>query len=448
MLSLLVATGWILTAVFATLIIVPWLMGRRHLMSVWTFFLLGSINFLSMGMVQNARGINPGAFDDVIPRFITAMLVFYGIVAGIYLYPMRKPLQARLPAWPEDSDLKLAGAAVLMSLVGIAIGYAPAFPGVQVLYIVNGPMCIAGFCLAIILLRRRPFAISTWLILAFTFLCGLFNVFTFGTGRRELLALFLALPIAGYWMWLRNQKKVRSVIALGVLASAGILVVTSYASFRHADRHNESSTALALSRIQKIPQAVLEQVGNFTVFGEVGSVIDGQNAVFVGLLTLDFIDSNALEQEPLHALTFIASNPIPRSVWPGKPIGLGKILPVSTGNYRITWGPSIIGHCFYDGGWPVLVFYACLLGGFIRYVDQRLLQDPENPWQIALLASVVGHVLGFARGDCGTFAVNILGPVVVISACLHVSRHFVGARLPRWFQTPEGARAAAVGGAA
>ena len=443
MVSLLIACGWLLTATFAALIIVPWARGRRHLMSVWTLFMLGSINFLSMGMVQNARAFRENAFPQAIPVFLVAMFVFYGIVAVIYLYPMRQPVRARWPQWPADSDGHIAGAAVALAALGVAMGFTPGFQGAQVAYIVNGPMCIAAFCLAIILVRRRPVSLLTWLIVAFTFFAGLFNVFTYGTGRRELLALFMAVPIAGYWLWLRNQKKVRSVVALGVLASAAIVVVTSYASFRHADRHNESATALAVSRIQKIPEAVVERVANFTFFGEVGSVIDAQNAVYVSLLTIELIEEGALNRQPLHTLQFIATNPIPRRFWTGKPIGLGKILPVSLGNHRITWGPSVIGHSFYDGGWPALIFYAVLLGGVIRYLDLRMMQDPNNPWQIALLASVSGHILGFARGDCGTFGVNILGPLVVISLGLHLSRHYVGARLQRWFQAaPQPAGAA------
>ena len=428
MLTLLVLSGWLLTAVFAALILVPWITNRRHLVSVWTFFLLGSINFISMGMVQNARGIQRGEFDREIPIFLAATVLFYGIVAAIYLMPMKKPAPAAWPKWPQDTNANLVKVALGFAIGGILAGFAPYVPGAQILYILNGPMCIAGFGVALALLWRNPLNPFFWIVAFVCFCAGLFNVFTFGTGRREVLALFMMLPIVGYWMYFRLAPKGRTVIGIGVLGMVAVLVVTAYATFRHSRETDSGTATRALQRIQMLPGAIAERAQNITLFGEIGSVIEGQNAIYVALQAQWMIDRGLLETDPLATLKFIVVNPVPRAIWPDKPIGLGKILPLAVGNPRITWGPSVIGHCFYDGGWPVVVLYAGLLGFTIRYLDLRMLQDPANPWQVAIIGCVNGHMIGFARGDCGTFGVNILGPLVILSLILHASRVLMGAR--------------------
>ena len=214
-----------------------------------------------------------------------------------------------------------------------------------------------------------------------------------------------------------------------MLGSIGLLAVTSYASFRHSDRHNESSTQLALERVQKLPEAMLKTVTEFSLFGEVGSLIDGQNAIYCALLTIEMTETEeSLDHEWFHMPIFIATNPIPRSIWPGKPEGLGKILPETQGEHRVSWGPSIIGHCFYDGGWIMVILYGLGTGWSIRWIDGLMFQDPDNPWQIAFLASVSGHIIGFSRGDCGIFGINILGPIVLMFAALFAMRYTLGLR--------------------
>lgn len=426
MTTLLTISGWIFTAVFACLILVPWWFGRRHLISFWTIFLAGSINFLTMGMVQNASGLENSLVLRATPKFLLAMALFYGIASAIYLFPMKKRAAAGWPRWPVDSPQVLGAACLLLSAGSILAGFAPYFPGVQLLFVVNGPASIAAFCLGLIMLVRKPGSPFSWGLVTLGFMTALFNSLTFGTGRRELLGVFLVLPVVGYWLVLRTRSKSGSLLALFVLGFAAIIVVTAYASFRHADREADSAASRAITRIQKMPEAIYNRLTDFRVFGEVGAVFDGQNAVMVSLLTIDLIDSGELEQKPLHTLGYVVSNPIPRSFWRDKPIGLGKILPVLRGNDRVTWGPSVIGHSFFDGGWPVLILYASMLGFGIRYLDLRMLQDPLNPWQLAVFSSVSGHVLGFARGDCGTFMINIVGPIIVLSLILHVFRNFTG----------------------
>ena len=165
MLSLLFYAGWVFTLIFAAAIFVPWLKGSRHLVSGFTFFMAGSVNFLSLGMIQNARGIGLAEFTTQVQTFVLAMAVFYGCLFLVYFWPRRNAQPRQRGKWPVDSEASLRTAAVGLSIAGTAIAFCPiAFPGIQVLFILNGPMTFCGFALALILLLRNSGSVANQLI--------------------------------------------------------------------------------------------------------------------------------------------------------------------------------------------------------------------------------------------------------------------------------------------
>ena len=204
-------------------------------------------------------------------------------------------------------------------------------------------------------------------------------------------------------------------MGLVILGSIGMLAITAYSTQRHGNDDGETTKDRAVRRLIKLPAAMVDTALNFKLFGEQGALFDGQNAVWCGLLTIQLTERGQLARDPFATPVFVAVNPIPRSLWPEKPIGLGKILPQSMGEPVVTWGPSLIGHSFYDGGWPIVFLYGLGCGLGLRFLDLRMLDDPTNPWRIVVFTSVLGHFIGMPRGDCGTFLVNILGPIVLIS---------------------------------
>ena len=429
MYTTLIAFGWIFTALFGAMILVPWMLGKRHLVTFWSLFLIGSINFLSLGMVQNAEGLSQLNLETETWMFVLSMFLFYGLAAAVYFRPLKRPIGASLLRYPLDTNLTIGTVAVAFAIGGIILGRLPHFPFVQFLLILNGPMSIAAFALSVLLLYRTPGSPLTWLVIGISFPLGLFNVFTYGTGRRELLALLMAIPIVAYWVHFRMRPIGRTAFALVILGSVGALAVTAYAGFRHSDRDNDSSTELAINRIKRLPTAMVEVATDFSLFGDVGSLIDGQNAVHVSLLTIQLTETErTMERDILALPKFILANPIPRRFWPSKPIGLGKILPVTQGWRRVTWGPSVIGHAFYDGGWWTVVLYGLATGWIIRWLDQVMMFDPENPWLIAMFASISGHAIGYSRGDCGTFAINLLGSMFLLYLILNILRILSGMR--------------------
>lgn len=432
----LVLTGYILTPVFASLIIVPWLLGRTDLVSAWSLFMLGSINFISLGLIQNGRAISGHEYGEYVNEFIAAVLVFYTLLALVYLWPRRakRTLLPRWIKWPQDHFKGMAFVAVSLGTISLVMAVAaPGFQGSQIIYVVRTPLAIAGFASAMHLLWRSPTRPDAWLISAFCFATALAVTLTWGTGRRELLALLVTVPAIGYWVRFRYQKRKKTLIWLSALGFAGLVVITSYQSFRHDVRQEQASTTRerVMTRVSKFPSAIVETVSNWSwIGGSSGpNAFDTQNAIDAGLLTMIALDKyRSIERYWFHTPVYIAVNPVPRSVWPGKPMGLGKTLPLAYGNTRISWGPSIIGHCFYDGGWPVVFMYAFALGVALRWFDASLASDPTNPWPSVLLLSVAGHIIGLSRGDIGNFGVQIVGMIIIIPIVLNCLRPLTGTR--------------------
>lgn len=427
----LIVTGYLLTIAFVLLIFIPWWRGRTDLISYWSLFLFGSLNFIALGMIVTPAGFNPvlAAWSS---RYAAATILFYAIFVVVYLWPIRSAIEVRprWMVWPSTQPYALMVIAVALSVCGLLASAAPAVQGAQIIFILRGPLAIAGFATALVLCLRNPRNLIFWGVAVFCFAIGVYSVLTWGTGRRELLALFLALPGVGYWAYFRYKPKRPTLVGLLVLGLAGAVVVTSYQSFRHEDREASSTQSRVIERVQKFPEAISSTVTNWKWFGEAGAAFDTQNAIFAGLQTMRQIDNGKLERHWFHTPMYIVANPIPRAVWPSKPSGLGQILPQSTGEYVVTWGPTIVGHAWYDGGWAVLVLYALVLGRFVRFLDLQLCADPTNPWPYILLCAASGHVIGFARGDCGGFAVQVLGVLVLIPLLLTFLRYFTGNRTP------------------
>ena len=122
--------------------------------------------------------------------------------------------------------------------------------------------------------------------------------------------------------------------------------------------------------------------------------------------------------DPLHSLRYYLTMPIPRELWPGKPEGLGLLLPdqallggVSRG---FSWGPGLVGHLFHDLVYLALPLYAIILAFAFRYADERLESANEDPLVVAVFGCALGQLWGFPRGDLGLFAFHLTAGMVAV----------------------------------
>ncbi|HYO26090.1 MAG TPA: hypothetical protein VEQ85_14200, partial [Lacipirellulaceae bacterium] len=140
--------------------------------------------------------------------------------------------------------------------------------------------------------------------------------------------------------------------------------------------------------------------------------------------------------------------PIPRVLWEEKPRQIGLTLPYDSGildqrTARTNWGPGIVAHGIHDGGMAVLLLYAVLAGGLVRYVDELLLRHPGNPYLMGFLGGASVQIVGFTRGDIATMFPLALLCYVVLLAMVWGTRAVLGTP-QSW--TPLPARNYAAGG--
>lgn len=434
----LIVTGWLLVLGFGGLVLLTWWKRKTHLFTFWNAFLVGSMNFIALGMVQNAIGLGQGAiagseeFAQESWHLIAGTLVFYGAAALVYYRNYTSPVRTPCPSyWPVDSRQALTLVAIGLVIVSLGFTFAPAFEGVQLLYSTRNAVITAAVLLTIALIVRNPKSAVPYVLFAVVFVVALGVILSRGGGRRGLLSVLAAVPFGAYWLYFKSRPRTRTLVWLGAAAFIGLFVLSSYATIRHTSRDDKLSTNLAKERLTQLPTALIDNFKDLSFLGEHDSIFDTQDGPYVAMRTIQLLKTAPnFEGQWLHCLWYTAVNPIPRAFFPSKPNALGKIIPEYLGDFYTNLGPTVIGHGFYDGGYLVLLMYGLLTGLACRWMDRRMLFDPDNPWRLAAMVSVIGHVIAFSRGDCGVLLINIVGGIIVVDLLIFSCRFFAPPRSP------------------
>lgn len=408
---------------------------RQHkIASSWSLFLLGSAIFVGLSAIEvvtKPRGyLNYDNADYV--NFMFGTIVFYvTIYAAYYFLKYPRRLAGRhFNKWPSAEPTYL-----ILTMVPFCIGFSlihfvlPPVPFIQELVRnLYTPMAIAAQVLCLYAWdkdRRNPF-IFTLLVLVTIF--GVFIVLSSGTtARRPLFSLLLAIPITFYWLKWRYQALGKNVIRAAIGVSVIFVIIGAFTTFRHWDvAHREEKDPLkrAIMNFVTLPKAVWESP-------LIWKMINGQGAAEISLVAINRYAKD-LDTEPFFTLKMIAVNPIPRRWWPGKPEALGTTLPRDIGRYRygyVNFGPGIIGHGFHEGGYPMLIFYGVLFGLCFRFYDELLFRQSNNPYILAVLGAISGHVVAFSRGDIAVFAIQIISVIAAIGLMVFIGRFAFGTHL-------------------
>ena len=114
--------------------------------------------------------------------------------------------------------------------------------------------------------------------------------------------------------------------------------------------------------------------------------------------------------------------------WEDKPEALGTTLPRDTRKWSggENWGPGIIGHGFHEGGLYILVIYAFMVGTVLRFSDELLARQPNNPYLLGMLAASSGQIVAWPRGDIAVFTMQIVSAVASGILLVTVARIFFG----------------------
>lgn len=406
----------------AAIVVVPYLMGRADLLTIRNFFLLGfTIYQVTSGTIclfdvnSFESSIIPMDQDSIaveyllwIVTFELVFFLFYGWGIGAKRAAKLTPLikgQVREPVlW--IFAFTLLGVAFILRL-SVFIPYVAIITG-------HVGTSIAGVAagLAAWVWVRRPFnPAAAALMFAVLFAATAISI-TGGFGRRPIVA------VAGCLLWGTYYSRWRGlspVYVVGRAAIFGIIPIILISKYTAARGQFIDANPTTFSRLKMIATADTRK--GFM------DLVSGQQCAAWSMWLME-MHPESLEYNNLHSFIYYFEIPIPRAIYPDKPEALAltawKDAGVEDMPPQFTIGPGVLGHAGAEGGYPALVFYAAVLGLFIRYFDSLLARAPVQPFVALPVGSSLGNLLGMPRGELANFAfeftVGVLGALIILIA--------------------------------
>lgn len=414
--NLLIPFGFAFIAVMALAILVPYVLRKSDLLTTWNMFLLGSMNFVGAAALKAAYSSNefrilPYDRRDYELYILGAITFFATLFAVYYWVKLPRKLAGRwFRKWPPASP------GVLYVMVIVSMGFALisqlplGIPGVtQLVFHLGNKGIIVAVALAFAAwfqAKNNPILLAT--LIGVTLLSAVLGVMV-GGGRRTLLSVGITLPMCAYWFWLRYKSPKTNLVLFAAAGVVGVLLLAAYSMVRHFDRRGEMkerSMANSWEALMEMPSRIFDS--------DVDSLL-GQNAAQTSLAAIHLYTRD-LPPEPFHSVIFVSTIFIPRVYWEGKPEGLGYTLPKTSRarGTRATWGPGIVGHGFHEGGLHMLVFYGVIVALALRFMDEQLVRQATNPFLLAMVSAMSAHIIGWTRGDIGTFTIQIISCFLMI----------------------------------
>ncbi|HTL27796.1 MAG TPA: hypothetical protein VL282_01185 [Tepidisphaeraceae bacterium] len=403
----LVIFGWLFVLASGALILIPYLRRKQDLLTSWTLFMFGSMNFVGFAAIQSGKMINhlyttPNADDYA--NFIFGACVFYAVaIVTYYFIGFPKTLSRRfMRKWPPRSP------SVMIKLMPVCVVFVLGMVFVPNVQLVGQLMLFFGLYGAI---YAVVFMFSAWHQRPFNLvlLCGVIVaigvalvVTNTGYGRRDFLSVIVTVPLCWYWLSGRNRGPIK---VLGLLAGWGVVAMIALAGVSlirgSVGTPGAGFMQNAVAKVKAIPLSLSFESNSELLFGG--------DAVEASLASIHYYAVRPTH--PFFTLGYVLANPIPRAWWPDKPEALGQTLAKDIGyvtmHGQVNFGPGIVGHGFHEGGIWILAIYGFLFSAIWKFFDSLLVEDPDNPYLIGILGSVSGQVLAFARGDIGLFWVLI-----------------------------------------
>lgn len=414
------------------MVVVPYLLRKQDLITSWSLFSLGAMCFVGLSglsSVLTPRGYVENSTADYL-WFFAGVIVFFASVNGVYFFakwPSRLA-QSCFRKWPPVSTSMVSFVIPMGIVMSLGLLFPVQVQGIgQLMATVGKNGIIIASVIALVYWYYQPYNPISIVIVVSVFLYSFGFSMVGGSGRRDMVAVLSVIPIVLYWCRYRYFKPMKTSAYILAVAIPAVLVLNAYSTLRHeAHRSGDKNIAALVQTAAKIPSRMLDPNGV--------SQMLGQNAVEVSLLSIHVYQTekwSGFPTQPFHAAKFVLVNPIPRAFWSDKPEGLGKSLPRDTGlrGGRETWGPGIIGHGFHEGGLHMLLFYGVTVGVLLRLFDTLLYLYPGNPFLLSILAANAGQLIGWTRGDIGTFSIHIIAGVLAVWVVTRFARTFCGTQV-------------------
>ncbi|MEL7472952.1 MAG: hypothetical protein AAGK04_06495 [Planctomycetota bacterium] len=251
--------------------------------------------------------------------------------------------------------------------------------------------------------RLSPIALG---ILAGTMIVALAVSLVGTSGRRGVLAVFIALGWMWWYAWARYHPISKTLVRAVLVGSIGIVVLVGYTSVRHQ-----------FSRTSSLAE-------RFKQLGDVASSAKIEWRLFERMLSQDTIDHTLFIVDtypsqydliPLHGIYYYVVNPIPRQLFPDKPIGLGLALQEQR-SANANLGTGILGHGWAEAQYLGIAYYAIFFGVLTGVIDRLARNRAHDPFLIVLLGSSLGNIFALPRGETSLFLAHATASLVSSTA--------------------------------
>ena len=425
---LLSTVGLVLFVVVFTMFAADLFRRRHDLLSWRNLFLLGFAHFCCLSSFFAATMYNQFVqlytpsdasmlkLAVALPLFLVLFLACNSVTrnrawSAQILPPMRLPT--------SFAALSISIASLLAASVAFAVLKPESFLGLMAVQFRSG-LAVTAVGLATYLLISSRLNPLSWLIFGGAFILATLTSITGEGGRRGLLGVLIALPWMWYFIDLRYRPARAALVRVGAMAVLGTVLVAAYSGIRRGDATGEGRYYDFGTRVRQMAHFIQNPY------------IDTKNALMMlytdtGMNMLFIMDNypSLYPYQPAQGLLFFLSNPIPRMVWPEKPIAFGIILQEQMES-PANLGPGILGHGWAEAGWFGVAAYACFFGLLTGAVDRGLIDRARNPYFIAVMAAGGGNVLALPRGETSLFLLQISAAIASSIACLYLVRILTG----------------------
>lgn len=393
----------ILMVVTMGVLVLGWMRRTIDVFSFHTMFTYGMVHFflLSLALMPVVgypanmyvpQGWGWVVMAALLPPFM--LLYFYfNRVGGRMKWVDKYVPKMDYPVTTNGIMAMLIFMCVITGLTYLVTGFQAGVGDVIILNLRPGfSAVIAGLAAALFMCNpRNPFYIA--ILIAITVIGVVLSTVT-GADRRFPLSVMLAVAFVIYWLWGRFQSLAKLFTVLTAMGLLAFVFTLMYTNVRH-------EYALQEATIEKRAE-------------QLGDLVESYNPVFIQR-NLEML---FLQDAPLNSCFLIENYPsnydlvwfngpwafivmpIPRSIWPGKPEGLGETIQRQMG-VDANLAPGIIGQ-----GWAELVFvgvayYAIFFGLLTGAVDRLIRNRAQNPYFLIIAGCSLGNIFGLPRG--GTF---------------------------------------------
>ena len=403
--------GAIVLLLTVGLIMIPYLRGKGNLISAWNLLLLGIFIFVGLGSFDAV--LSPNRFHNLewfsptpsqVNWFIVANSLFLLVLVVAHRYDPIPPKVCTLlfSKWPPITVPVVFYVLLACAFTMLAhVLFTQAVFLSQIFMNLSHKAAVFAAVFSFVLWYRNRRSLL-WLGLFVAVFCsaGFYSMLA-GGGRRLLLSVLLGPVLYVYMEQARHWKPMKGAVVVTGAALALFVCTLMYSSIRHYDMGKNTEGRTASGLIRQLEGLANTQWADQFLKDQLQFM--SQQAVHYALLTHYYIDTGELRPQYLNTVKFVLAYPIPRTLWPKKPLALGIVIVTDAVRYQgyTNWGCGISGQAVYEGGLLVIALYGYLAAFGVRLFDVPLQRQPTNPFLVAMLAAASAHILAWPRGDLG-----------------------------------------------